>query len=236
MSTPPTFPRTASLRYDYLVGKYEVLIAETASRERWGYGIATRFAPDGSPYPYDGALLTDDPSYQPDPNEALVAALSPVQQMQREAALFGSASGVPGAEAEGCTQAVDAEFEDAFPAFTSLSGLEEELGHQTASSPDLAQQRDAWIECMADSGFEVTDPVNPATALDAEVSVLQANGALNDETLAPLRERELNMAAIDWACREPTINRVRVELATDVENEFLERAPDLIEDLESQGP
>ena len=228
----------ASVHYDYLVAKYQVLIADDAFRARWGYGVATRFAPDGTPYPYDGALLIDDPSFVEDPNAELLLRLSPEQREAWQLALLGSSAplALPDepADAEAspsCVQSVADGFATQFPGFIALTRVEIELDRRTKASPEFSEATRRWQACMLENGFTVQDPLNPPTELDEQVGRLQAAGDLSEATLPSLQHQELAMAEVDWSCRATTLNPVRLALFEQVELEFLERAPDLVGDI-----
>lgn len=231
----PYVPSVRSLRYDYQVFKYTVLIADSAFREEWGYGIATRFDDKGRPYAYDGAVLIRSVDQSTvDPNETHVSSLSGERRQAWQSALYGEEGDSAGQG--GCLQRAGEEFDARYPAFASLTELEQELAQRTTSSDALSRAIDAWVECMAGRGFVVSDPINPADEIDRAVSDLQVTGQLDGNALAALKERELTMAAEDWHCREDTINPARHALLEETEMDFLERAPDLLDDLEEQGP
>lgn len=230
----PYVPSARSVRYDYEVFKYEVLIADPEFRAQWGYGIATRFDEDGQPYAYDGAVLVRAAADVPvDPNGEHVLSLAPARRQAWEAAMFGQQDQTAD---EGCLQVAGERFDRRYPAFASLTSLEEDLAARTRSSDDLSRAVDEWVTCMVEHGYNVSDPINPAGEIDVEVSQLQATGRVAGPQLEALKERELSMAAQDWTCRETTINPIRRALVEETETDFLERVPDLLDDLERQGP
>jgi len=237
----PRVASPASLRHDYLVGKYQVLIADEAVRARWGYGVATRFGADGAPYPYDGALLTDEPGFVEDPNAEMLLQLSPEQREAWQSALLGAGSTQPDEPADAaarpaCVEEVADRFASEFPEFVASTRVEIELERRMKASPELAAAMDRWQACMHEHGFTVRDPLNPATELDERVGALQAAGDLGEATLAPLQRQELAMAEVDWACREATLNPVRLALTEQLELELLAEAPQLAASLATRSP
>lgn len=229
---------TRSVRFDYQVEKWQTLIGDATARERWGYGIATRFRPDGSTYDAEGATLSETP-IEPDPNEAIAAALSMDQQRERATAQFGSASAGTAGDVRGCTAEVDEAFAAEFPAFEQMNRLQDDIAKKTASAADMAAAIDEWFACMRAEGFDVDDPINPGGSIDAAVADLLPGGrpaADFASGIATLQERELTMAATDWTCRTTTMNPLFAGARHEVESEFLERAGDLVRRVKAEGP
>lgn len=162
-------------------------------------------------------IFTNDPAvFAPyeDPNAEYVASLSAASRAAYEEALYGTWNGMTddqGVEERGCEGQASAELSGTVPlndprmeALTDeMIVMEEDLG----SSPEIIAVDEAWADCMADAGFG-----GFATPQEAEDSFFDDafgydgsdRGTQDDDEFAEAREREIDTALADYACRQDT--------------------------------
>lgn len=236
----PQLPRSrASLTLDYFIARYGATVADPSYRTRWGYGIATRFRPDGTQYRNEGALYIDEePQGLPAP-----AQRSPSQEVAYQKALtgFDPSSPPPASKEEaakiaahGCAGIADRATAEDYPAYASVIDF---LSSIDASSTSVTAASTRWMKCMGDLGYSVADRFNPATDLAGEVDRLSNSGTIDPVRLVALQDRELTMANHDWECRLSSGLTTELNRSLDrLELKFVNRASDLLDELQQQGP
>lgn len=159
-----------------------------------------------------------------DPNQPYVETLSPSEQEAYWATLYG----VPPSEEEigedgsyeykweeaGCEGAAQHEINgDNYWEDEQFADLNEAMGklwESTAKQPDMIALDEKWAECMADAEYP-----DFTTRSDAQNSIMEAQNALYEvgddgqtyeepsaETLAELKQQEIDVALADFRCAE----------------------------------
>ncbi|ADG75382.1 conserved hypothetical protein [Cellulomonas flavigena DSM 20109] len=106
------------------------------------------------------------------------------------------------------------------PEFTALSDEMSTEWEAVLDDPKVSAAQDKWVECIADAGFDFSSPDEPQQAIYDELNALyeaaapDAEGDVEGEVdpeasfepdpaaMAELKEKELELAAADYACKE----------------------------------
>lgn len=199
--------------------------------ERYGYGIVD--SPDR-----EDVVVTEDP------NEAIVAALSPAESAAYSQALVGEA-GAYDADGNydpskgGCMGAAQLELDDRDPTrgdeFRPLRDAVLAFYTDLLLQPEIAELDAKWAECMSEAGFgPFTMQIDALGEINGEYFFLvdsQGEAAWDDPAMAALGARELTLALADFECREKTDYRAgHAAVRTTLEERFVE---DNLADLEA---
>lgn len=112
----------------------------------------------------------------------------------------------------------DPEFKDLFARMDEMYSETSNDGETPAANAEQAKLDRRWIDCMAESGYDYTDTLQPANEFNDEWNEIQ-NAAFDSETGAykepskadqknqeeltkKLQEREIKVAVIDAKCQE----------------------------------
>ena len=188
---------------------------------QWGYGAVDFPGRDDAP----------DPSATwVDPNADYLSTLSDSEKQAFSDALWGKAPSAPVDDATadaapawdwkaaGCQGAAQHEVSGEDPSqsdeFAPLMNAMNELWQQTGTEPGMSEVNRDWSLCMEESGHPgfSTQP-DAATSIHNEVSALwttdgnassDATAAPDEEALATLKKKEIELALADLDCREKT--------------------------------
>lgn len=214
--------------------------------EEWGYGVVA-----GVGEAQLDEAVDDEPAE--DPNSAYYDSLSDAEQVAYNASLYGTAepaeddgvSEEEGGEAGGCSGAAAhreevAQRDPELAAFDDLIARMDSVWQDFESDPGLVALNRAWSACMEERGEPGFDTQQSA---EESISTAYANlrfasdSGSDDEQLVPpsdlspetdpqvaaLREREIELALVDLACREETNFAERqAAIQMQVEQEFVD--------------
>lgn len=207
--------------------------AEFAAEQ--GYGITTWLveqAEDSSPA--QGGEASVDPnadyveSLSESAREAYFEALSgPVPSKEEiDAGTWEydpQDAGCQGTAAEQVYSAGSSPWED-----ERFTGLMEEMSLMYASiaeDPEVAAATTEWAGCMADAGYPgLTDQLAAQDLIYSELdAVYDANGNPDPARVAPVREKELTIAVLDFECAQSSgLNKVRTDVQHAAEQAFID--------------
>jgi len=171
-----------------------------------------------------------------DPNEAIVAVMTPAERAAYDAALWGDTTSTQGADvgptapsdggcAASATTSTGSDWQ-ADPTYTQLDTDYTALTAQVDEDPAVVATLADWRACMADAGHpDVPTPFDAQmtiqTAMDALVG---PDGSASDAAaLAALRDREIDLAVDDRACAVASrVDRTRTEVQRGLEQAYVD--------------
>jgi hypothetical protein len=189
--------------------------------QQYGYGVTTL------------TVGAEDEAFQ-DPNQEIMDSLAPEERAEYERALWGADAAVdPDAADQGCRMHAEAEVygvrdpddrAQEMERFAALFEALDDLSRRIENDPRLADSEVNWARCMAAAGYPgFTRPHDARQAVFDQYAALSAQQSDPDsEALADLREFELTLAPVDYACREEHVDGPRWQVAQELEAQFVE--------------
>jgi hypothetical protein len=204
--------------------------------DRYGFGISTTAGPtepagsSGSTGPHGRTTST---TAIDDPNAALVSALSASARRAYDEALYGPGAGSPNAPGPtGCEGEAMAALASRTIDPVVARGEPEiaRLYQQVAADPRVEAAEHVYAICMAKAGYHaVRQPQDALDLVNQRLRQVSEGGDASDPGLmAETRRFELRVARDDYRCGLP-LERVRLVVQRDVEQDFIDANRDLLE-------
>lgn len=215
--------------------------------EEYGYGIST-WEPHHEPMP-------EPPE---DPNEEIREQMDEAELEAWEEALHGDMPEPGEAQPEepiepgGCMGEAFEEMQGGHRNIREQLPMDE-LVEAVHSDPRIVEANEAWAQCMQERGWDgVSDPhdaremifdeysdvrevpeIHPLADPEEAEEMEHPEPEVDEAALAELQERELDVAADDYQCRQDVgLDEVREEVRDEHEAEFVEEHREALEELQ----
>lgn len=110
----------------------------------------------------------------------------------------------------------------------TLGETSNEINQRITSDPAYVEQEQAWIECMASKGFEVSSGRSLNSFIRNEIMSSDSPSSLNDSDWEQLRAVERTIREANDAC-DDDLRAVKSQLRNSIEQEFFSDSPALQE-------
>jgi hypothetical protein len=201
-----------------------------------GYGFA------------EGARRRLEVEREDDPNLEYVASLTPEEQQQYYDALYGEEAAEldEGEEfvAGGCVASGYDGLDSAVAVQSEMSDELDDLAANIQADDRLVGLEDEWSGCMAERGYQFRSSAALVDEMHADADEVVARYSVTGTTgggvtaaepeLARLLDDELELAADDWACAEPSWGEY-LDVVRDIEEAWFLRHYDELDRLEGAG-